>query len=157
LSDPTPTELEPVIGALRVPADGLLAGSRIATLGRARLLVPVSSAAVVAALRPDSERLRAVCDQFGWLGCYVYSPPTSGGRVAARMFAPSIGVPEDVANANSTACLAVHLAGSGPVDITVDMGDSLHRPATITASLRPTPTGQRVLVGGAAVIGRTDD
>ena len=54
----------------------------------------------------------------------------AGGRYAARMFAPSIGVPEDIANANSTACLAAHLAAG----VAVDMGDSLGRPATITAT-----------------------
>jgi trans-2,3-dihydro-3-hydroxyanthranilate isomerase len=70
---------------------------------------------------------------------------------------PSIGVPEDIANANSAACLAVHLADSGHGEITVDMGDALHRPATIMASVSPVLTGQRVPVGGAAKISRIDD
>jgi trans-2,3-dihydro-3-hydroxyanthranilate isomerase len=48
------------------------------------------------------------------------------------MFAPSIGVPEDIANANSTACLAAHL-GRG---LAVDMGDALGEPATILADAR---------------------
>ena len=43
------------------------------------------------------------------------------------MFAPSIGVPEDIANANSTACLAAYLAGEGHRVLRVDIGDSLGR------------------------------
>jgi Phenazine biosynthesis-like protein len=52
------------------------------------------------------------------------------------MFAPSIGVAEDIANANSTACLAAHLARRGITSISVDMGDALGSPSTITASAR---------------------
>jgi predicted PhzF superfamily epimerase YddE/YHI9 len=70
----------------------------------------------------------------------------------ARMFAPSIGVPEDIANANSTACLAAHLAVRGVTDLSVDMGDALGSPATITASTRQSPTGPRIFVGGVATI-----
>jgi len=55
------------------------------------------------------------------------SPEGRRPDVAARMFAPSIGVPEDVANANSTGCLAAHLAGQGAIELTAEMGESLHR------------------------------
>jgi trans-2,3-dihydro-3-hydroxyanthranilate isomerase len=65
--------------------------------------------------------------------------------VTARMFAPSIGVPEDIANANSTACLAVYLAREGMTDITVDMGDALGTPATITATTSHSEAGPWVM------------
>lgn len=136
-----PAETDPVGAALGIEAGG----AHVATLGSARMLVPVASRAAVAALRPDQARLRAACDRAGLLGCYVYSAPDAGGRVAARMFAPSIGVPEDIANANSTACLAVHLGTA----VRADMGDALGTPATITASAAP------LLVGGVARIIRT--
>ncbi|MEU7899957.1 PhzF family phenazine biosynthesis protein [Nonomuraea sp. NPDC049152] len=70
------------------------------------------------------------------------------------MFAPSIGVAEDIANANSTACLAAYLAGQGITDITVDMGDSLRTPSTITATTRHSPSGPLVHLGGTAEITR---
>ncbi|MFI6925451.1 PhzF family phenazine biosynthesis protein [Nonomuraea spiralis] len=123
----------------------------VASVGRPRLLVPVAGRVELAALTPDLDRLRAACDRLGLLGCYVHTVPTADGRVAARMFAPSIGVPEDVANANSTACLAAHLAGRGLTALTVDMGDSLSRPATITAE--GGPQGVSVAVGGLALLG----
>jgi predicted PhzF superfamily epimerase YddE/YHI9 len=31
-------------------------------------------------------------------GCFVYVPPSDTEPAAARLFAPAIGVPEDVAN-----------------------------------------------------------
>jgi trans-2,3-dihydro-3-hydroxyanthranilate isomerase len=124
----------------------------VASIGRPRLLVPISTSFALAGLAPDQDRLRAGCDRLGLLGCYAHSVPTAGGRLAARMFAPSIGVPEDIANANSTACLAARLAQRGMSRITVDMGDSLNRPASITATTRSTPSVVQIRVGGAAVI-----
>jgi PhzF family phenazine biosynthesis protein len=116
----------------------------VASLGRPRLLVPIATPAALARLQPDQARLRDGCDRLGLLGCYIHT--VAEGRLAARMFAPSIGVPEDIANANSTACLAARLARRNVARIEVDMGDALGSPATITA----TATQTQVRVGGTA-------
>ncbi|MHA6758369.1 PhzF family phenazine biosynthesis protein [Streptacidiphilus sp. PAMC 29251] len=152
LREPTSTECDLVLPALGVATDPLAPGARIASAGRPRLLVPISSRSALAALRPDFEQLRAACDRLGLLGCYVYTVPTAAGRVAARMFAPSIGVAEDIANANSTGCLAAHLADQGISSIAVDMGDSLGSPSTITATAQHGPSGPLVRLGGAAEV-----
>ncbi|MFD7324832.1 PhzF family phenazine biosynthesis protein [Streptomyces sp. NPDC059875] len=163
LREPTGIERDLVLPALGVASDMLAHGTRVASVGRPRLLVPVRSRSVLAALGPDLERLRTACDRLGFLGCYVYSVPTSTGRIAARMFAPSIGVAEDIANANSTACLAAHLAVrditaitniTNITDLAVDMGDSLGSPSTITATAQHSPSGLLVHVGGAAELTR---
>ncbi|MEV7547338.1 PhzF family phenazine biosynthesis isomerase [Streptomyces sp. NPDC089915] len=159
--DPGPVDLRQASAeerSLVLPALGLAAADaaqdvRVAGVGRERLLIPVDDRAALATLDPNSGKLREVCDHLGFLGAYVYSPPSPAGALAARMFAPSIGVPEDIANANSTACLAAHLAGRGINRIAVDMGDAVGSPATITASTHPTPSGPRVQVGGTATIG----
>jgi trans-2,3-dihydro-3-hydroxyanthranilate isomerase len=127
----------------------------VASNGRPRLLLPVRSRAVLAELTPDFTVLRAACDRHGLLGCYAYSLPDRHGRAAARMFAPSIGVPEDIANANSTACLAAHAAGSGTDRLIVDMGDHLGCPSTITATVHHDGVEHRIRVGGQATIART--
>ncbi|KUJ65078.1 epimerase [Streptomyces albus subsp. albus] len=155
LREPTGTEYDLVLPALGLTSQLPAPGARVASVGRPRLLVPVGSRSALAALDPDVERLRAACDRLGFLGCYVYSTPTPAGRLAARMFAPSIGVPEDVANANSTACLAAHLAGQGISGIAVDMGDSLGSPATITATAQHGPSGPLIRLGGAAQVTRS--
>ncbi|MFD8143976.1 PhzF family phenazine biosynthesis protein [Streptomyces sp. NPDC059708] len=129
--DPGPVDLRQASAeelSLALPALGITAADpaqdvRVAGVGRKRLLIPVNDRAALASLDPNSGRLREVCDHLGLLGAYVYSPPSPTGALAARMFAPSIGVPEDLANANST------------------------------ASSHPTPSGPRVHVGGTATIG----
>jgi trans-2,3-dihydro-3-hydroxyanthranilate isomerase len=140
-----------VLDALGRDRDILVPGICVASLGRPRLLVPLATPTAVARLQPDYAQLRDLCDRLGLLGCYVHSVPTEG-RLSARMFAPSIGVPEDIANANSTACLA---AGLEQPRINVDMGDSLGSPATITATTRQTRLGTQVRVGGAAKVTQT--
>lgn len=146
------TETNLILLALGLTGGTLPADACVASLGRWRILVPVADRAVLADLTPDFGRLRDACDRLHLLGCYAYTPPDHHGRVMARMFAPSIGVPEDIANANSTACLAAHLANktAGSVEIAVDMGDSLGQPATVTA----TANANQVRVGGSARIDR---
>lgn len=154
LREPTTTERDLVLTTLGVTPDILAPGIRVAAVGRSRLLVPVATRPALAAVAPDLDQLRTACDRLGFLGCYVYTTPTRVGRIAARMFAPSIGVPEDIANANSTACLAAHLADQGISDIAVDMGDSLGAPATITATTQHGPSGPLIEVGGTAELTR---
>jgi trans-2,3-dihydro-3-hydroxyanthranilate isomerase len=153
--EPRPQERRPVLAALGITPDDAFPGASIASIGRERMLVPLGSRPALAALEPDFTALHAVCDRLGLLGCYVYSRPDSGGRLAARMFAPSIGVEEDIANANSTACLAALLAGQGLSSITVDMGDALGSPAAITAAA---PAGSRagIRLGGTAMLNRRE-
>lgn len=152
LRAPAAAECEPVLASLGIDAAEASVRCRIASVGRPRILVPVADRQVLAGLAPDMTRLQEACDRLGLLGCYVYSTPSADGRAAARMFAPSIGVPEDIANANSTACLAAHLADHGFSALDVDMGDSLGEPATIAATTRPGPGGPLVRVGGTATI-----
>jgi trans-2,3-dihydro-3-hydroxyanthranilate isomerase len=144
-----------VLDALGHDPDILVPGICVASLGRPRLLAPLSTPTAVARLRPDYDRLRDGCDRLGLLGCYAHSIPTTGGRLSARMFAPSIGVPEDIANANSTACLAATLVRRNTTRIEVDMGDSLGSPATITATAQQTRLGTQIRVGGAAKVIQT--
>lgn len=149
LREPTAQERALVLAALGLGPAEAGPDVRVAGVGRERVLVPVPTRAALAALRPDLDRLKAACDRFGLLGAYVHSPPSPQGALAARMFAPSIGVAEDLANANSTACLAAHLAGRGVQRIAVDMGDALDSPATITATATAGPD-LRIELGGTA-------
>jgi trans-2,3-dihydro-3-hydroxyanthranilate isomerase len=155
LREATADERVPVLDALGHDPEILVPEICVASLGRPRLLVPLSTPTAVARLRPDYDQLRDVCDRLGLLGCYVHSVPTTEGRLSARMFAPSIGVPEDIANANSTACLAARLVQRNMTCIDVDMGDSLGSPATITATTQQTRWGAQIRVGGAAKVVKT--
>jgi len=103
---------------------------------------------------PGVDRLASACRGFGLLGCFVYVPPSPDRPAAARMFAPAIGVAEDVANANSAGCLAAHLlaATGAQAVVEVEQGDALGRPATVFASATAGPDGVETRVGGLAVV-----
>jgi trans-2,3-dihydro-3-hydroxyanthranilate isomerase len=150
----TPEERELAVDSLKLRAEIRSGEVSVASSGRPRLLVPLTNETALRELAPDLTRLRVGCDRLGLLGCYVYTTPNPAGRVAARMFAPSIGVPEDIANANSAACLMAKLSGDRLSQITVDMGDSLDRPATILAAVDSAGSGRRIRVGGSAAIVR---
>jgi trans-2,3-dihydro-3-hydroxyanthranilate isomerase len=125
----------------------------VASPGRERLLIPVADRELLAAIRPDHDRLAAESRRFGQLGCFVHVPAGPDAPAAARMFAPAIGVPEDVANANSTGCLAAHRLATGRSGtVAVDQGDALGRPSTVHATAARTGDGITTRVGGTARI-----
>ncbi|ADP83013.1 PhzF family phenazine biosynthesis protein [Pseudofrankia inefficax] len=154
----TAPEREAFLAALGLSPDALHPDDEVsvASPGRERLLVPVADRSVLAALRPDQDRLADASRRHGQLGCFVYVPPSPATSAAARMFAPAIGVPEDVANANSTGCLAGHLlvTGRDPA-VTVDQGDALGHPSTVRATATRTARGIATRVGGAVQVRRT--
>ncbi len=157
LRHPQPDERAAIVAALGFTADDPhpTDTARIATPVAPRMLVPVRDRFALRRVRPHFGRLAAACQQYGLLGCFVYVPPVGDRPGAARMFAPAIGVDEDVANANSTGCLAAHLldtAGAETVAIEVEQGDSLGRPASVLASARRGPAGITTRVGGLAVV-----
>jgi PhzF family phenazine biosynthesis protein len=125
----------------------------VASPGTPRLLVPVRTLPNLLSIRPDLRRLAAECRRLGYLGCFVYmlSPTRNAG--AARMFAPAIGVGEDVVNANSTGCLAAHLfATHGHSSIEVEQGHTAGRPSAVFATATATTEGISARVGGMATI-----
>jgi trans-2,3-dihydro-3-hydroxyanthranilate isomerase len=134
LRAPAAAESEPILSALGMDPEEASGRCRIASVGRPRMLAQVPDREVLADVATDMTRLRHACDRLGLLDYYVYRTPSPDGRAAARMFAPSIGVPKDIANANSTACLAAHLAHHGFSALNVDMGDSLGEPSTVAAT-----------------------
>jgi trans-2,3-dihydro-3-hydroxyanthranilate isomerase len=148
----------PFLAALGLRVGDLHPGDEpaVASPGTPRLLLPVANRDVLAALRPDQERLAFESRRHGHLGCFVYTPPLPSQRSSARMFAPAIGVAEDVANANSTGCLAAHLLvmGREPA-VAVDQGDALGRPSTVYATAVRTSQGIATRVGGTARLVRT--
>jgi PhzF family phenazine biosynthesis protein len=149
-------EHDGVLTALGLPDPALRAGDGapvLASPGAPRMLVAVADRAALRAVRPDVGALDGALRRAGLLGCFVYVPPRPGAAAEARMFAPVIGVPEDVANANSTGCLAAHLLATRGLDSLVcDQGDVLGRPCRVTASAARTRDGYRARVGGRAVV-----
>lgn len=155
LRDGTHAQPGGILAALGVGAHDIATDDDlcIASPGTPRLLVPVKNRPTLFSLRPDFDRLAAECRRLGYLGCFVYVPPTTQQAAAARMFAPAIGVDEDVVNANSAGCLAAHLlATRGTTSIEVEQGDAVGRPSTVFATAIATQGGISTRVGGVASI-----
>lgn len=137
----------------------------LAALGVPRSLLPIESYAngpvhvyvaleseeQVARLAPDLAALAAL----GRLGVNAFAG--RGARWKTRMFAPSLGVPEDPATGSAAGPLALHLARHGQIafgdEIEIRQGAEIGRPSVLRA--RATGSRERVeqvLVSGAAVV-----
>ncbi|MBO3738709.1 PhzF family phenazine biosynthesis protein [Actinoplanes flavus] len=127
-----------IVAALGSPG---VIGMTVASPGTPRLLVEVTD---VPAVTPDFPALARACRDQGLLGCLVWAPEP-GPSATARLFAPAIGVDEDIANVNSSGCLAAHLWATGRGGaVLVRQGDALGRPSTVLA----TTDGRTTRVGG---------
>ncbi|UFQ19123.1 MULTISPECIES: PhzF family phenazine biosynthesis isomerase [Streptomyces] len=155
LRHPAPSERAAIGAALGLTADDPHPADApcVAAPGAPRMLVPVRDRSALFRVRPHFGRLTAACRRYGLLGCFVYVPPVGDRPGAARMFAPAIGVDEDVANANSTGCLAAHLLDTTGAQTIAIGADDRDRSG---AGRRPRPTIRRARVGPARADGHRD-
>jgi trans-2,3-dihydro-3-hydroxyanthranilate isomerase len=112
--------------------------------------VAFASPEEVAALDPDFSALATLEVN---ANCFA----ASGTRWKTRMFAPSLGVPEDPATGSAAGPLACHLCRHGLVpwgtEIEISQGVELGRPSTLYARAEIGDGGiERVEVGGRAVV-----
>jgi trans-2,3-dihydro-3-hydroxyanthranilate isomerase len=143
-----------IIAALGLQRADIAADVRVASPGTPRLLVPVRDRPTLLSMQPDFDRLATECRRLGYLGCFAYVLSPTARTAAGRMFAPAIGVDEDIANANSVGCLAAHLLDtSGNGEIEVHQGDTLRRSSSIFASAAHTRSGIVARIGGVVDLG----
>jgi trans-2,3-dihydro-3-hydroxyanthranilate isomerase len=87
---------------------------------------------------------------------FCSDPREAENDIAARMFAPALGVREDPATGSANGCLAAHLSaeeyfGSPTVDARVEQGYELGRPSLLHLRARPDGESIAVEVGGQVV------
>ncbi len=121
------------------------------TNGPVHVYVALGDEAAVASVVPDMVALQRL-GTFG-VSCFV----RSGTQVKTRMFAPSLGVPEDPATGSAAGPLAVHLVRHGVIDpgrtIEIGQGAEIARPSRLLARAEGTREHiEAVFVGGAAVV-----
>ena len=91
--------------------------------------------------------------RLGCLGCFAYTLSPGGRTAAGRMFAPAIGVDEDIVNVNSAGCLAAYLLETGrPGAVDVHQGDALGRTSAVFAEATRNPNGIAASIGRFARI-----
>jgi trans-2,3-dihydro-3-hydroxyanthranilate isomerase len=122
--------------------------------------VPVKSLAAMAKARPDLARFDSTFGAGGPGRAYLFSRETSepGSAFHARMFAPTMGIPEDPATGSAAAAFAGLIAaqaqlGDGSHSFRIEQGYEMGRPSQIDLTL--TIAGGKLTkgtIGGGAVI-----
>ncbi len=124
--------------------------------------MPLRSRDAVTRARPDGAAFARAFDvrDDGFTNAFVYctEPRDAAHAFHARMFAPSLGVPEDPATGSAAAAFAgVFMDFEKPTDgqqsFVIEQGDAMGRPSRITVSLDVVAGRlQQARIGGEAVI-----
>jgi PhzF family phenazine biosynthesis protein len=151
-----------VAEALRLPATQLheVMPARIARKGSSRLLVPIADTRQLDQLAPNFDTLLSLSVELETDGFFVFALNRSaeGFSTEARMFCPSLGIPEDPVSGNAHAMLAAYLwdlgqFGKNATGFTGYQGRQMSRPGQVAVRLE-VDQGAFVAahIGGAAVI-----
>jgi trans-2,3-dihydro-3-hydroxyanthranilate isomerase len=133
-----------------------------AGVGMGFVIAEVASREALARAAPNLGAFRESAVKFPSIGngfqLHLYfRDPSDGGRLAARMFAPLIGVLEDPATGSANAALAallLHLAPKGPPALSLDIeqGVEMGRPSRLLATASRSPDRSvRATVEGSCV------
>jgi trans-2,3-dihydro-3-hydroxyanthranilate isomerase len=160
----SPEVLGRIAAGVGVPYDSLIATPlrpQAVSTGNKFLMVPAASLADVSAADPDPRVLRALEEELGNMGPYVFALGEDG-RVRARGFFPGSSVPEDPATGSAAGPLGVYLAlhralPNGARRFFIDQGVEMGRASEIEVEAivddAGAPSGVRVS-GGAVLMMR---
>ncbi len=112
------------------------------SVSRAKLMVPIRQRADLDALRPDFERLWALCDTYDTTGFYPFA--TDGARIWARQFPKRAGYNEDPATGVAACALGAYLVEhavfgektEGWHNLDIEQGHAMGRPSLIEVGVR---------------------
>jgi trans-2,3-dihydro-3-hydroxyanthranilate isomerase len=121
--------------------------AQVVSCGNEFLFVPISSLEALGRMRVNMavwEQATSIMQRGGVFGFFE----TARGRVRARMFAPTMGVPEDPATGSAAGPLGAYFARHlGVTSLLVEQGVEMGRPSTLHVDA----TAARPRVGGRAV------
>jgi trans-2,3-dihydro-3-hydroxyanthranilate isomerase len=111
-----------------------------ASTSRVKTLVPLTSPAIVNALKPDFSRMEALCAKIGSTGLYPFACDWEDERTYhARQFPRDSGYPEDPATGIAASALIYGLQHYGLIGtrrtIRVRQGEAMGRPSRIAVTL----------------------
>jgi len=110
----------------------------VASVGRAKVLIPMREQAELDGLSPVRELVRATCREADATGLYPYVVTSSTSNIiAARQFPEDAGFLEDPATAVAAGALGAALARGGTMAsaYTVLQGQAMGRPSRISVSM----------------------
>ncbi len=133
----------------------------VVSTGLPVLIVPVRTLTAVRSITPDPAAIVELCRRFGANGLMVFTTVTVEpyAHVHARMFAPSIGIPEDPATGSAGGALGAYLVQNGVVEVgpmtevIIEQGYEIERPSRILVQVESDDDAiQTVKVGGQCVM-----
>jgi PhzF family phenazine biosynthesis protein len=125
----------------------------LASPGENRFLLPLNDSAVLHNLMPDFAALKALCSRHASIGCFAFALDDLE-EATGRMFAPAIGIDEDVINGNSSGCLGAYLLrldnALPELNLSVHQGHAFDRPGTVLVTARRMGDKIETMIGGTA-------
>jgi PhzF family phenazine biosynthesis protein len=154
-------DLDPVLGALGVPASAVAGWAPPARTSERDLLVPVTGLAALGGIAADFGRLGRLAAERDVRGVCLVARETREAEALthSRFFAPHLGLPEDPTTGSAHAAIGVWLWDTGHLRreegvarFRAEQGDFLGRPGRLAVEVHGTADGaSRVRVGGHAV------
>ncbi|NII83244.1 MULTISPECIES: PhzF family phenazine biosynthesis protein [unclassified Pedobacter] len=120
----------------------------------AHLMVPVKDLNVLALAIPNKTRLKAISEEYGFEGFYLFStaPSAKGYLASARFFNPGIGIDEDPATGTAAGPLTGYLEKLGHIqkqsDHIIFQGEQTGHPSEIHTRVED----DGIVVSGSSVI-----
>jgi len=131
---------------------------RIVSTGLPTIIVPLRDRDALTDIELDLDAYRDLVGgrEAKLIHAFCPDPREGDDDIAARMFAPALGVREDPATGSANGCLAAYLAaeeyfGSPTVDARVEQGYELGRPSLLHLQASPDGESIAVEVGGQVV------
>ncbi|GKS58604.1 putative isomerase [Nitrospira sp.] len=125
------------------------------------LIVPIRTLTAVRSMTPNSQELAEVCNRVGVNAVMVFTTVTVDPRstVHTRVFAPTLGIPEDPATGSASGALGAYLVQNGVVqvgpttEIVAEQGYEIERPSRIIVQVDSDDDMiKEVKVGGRVVM-----
>ena len=125
------------------------------------LIVPIRTLTAVGSMTPNSQELADVCSRVGVNAVMVFTTVTVDPRstVHTRVFAPTLGIPEDPATGSASGALGAYLVQNGVVqvgpttEIVAEQGYEVERPSRIIVQVdSDDDIIKEVKVGGRVVM-----
>jgi len=123
------------------------------------IIVPLKTLASLKKAQVSLDKYFELVDTMEAKEILIFSPETYSdlNDLSVRVFAPSLGIPEDPATGSANGCLAGYLVeyayyGSGKIDVRVEQGYEIDRPSLLLLQAAQNEGNIAVLVGGKVVM-----
>jgi trans-2,3-dihydro-3-hydroxyanthranilate isomerase len=122
------------------------------------ILVPLKNLAALKKAKVNLEKYSKLMEITLSTEILIFSPEpySPENKISARMFAPSLGIPEDPATGSANGCLAGYLIQHSyfekdQIDLKVEQGYEINRPSILYLKAKKVSDKIEVMVGGKVV------